>query len=86
MSDTFHWLDVDRIAEELCDAHPQKDPLDVRFPDLRNLVVELDGFLEQKGHPVNERILEAIQMAWIKERDEGFDISDDDDMDDDENE
>lgn len=84
MNDTFHWLDVDRIAEELNDAHPQKDPIDVRFPDLRKMVIELDGFEEQKGHPVNERILEAIQMAWIKERDEGFDISLDDTDDDEE--
>lgn len=82
MSDTFHWLDVDRIAEELFDAHPQKDPIDVRFPDLRKMVTELDGFEEQRGHPVNERILEAIQMAWIKEREEGFDISFDDEDDD----
>lgn len=82
MSDTFHWLDVDRIAEELYDAHPQQDPIDVRFPDLRKLVIELEGFEEQKGHPVNERILEAIQMAWIKERDEGVDISLDDTEDD----
>lgn len=78
MDDTFHWLDVDRIAEELNDTYPMKDPIDVRFPDLRKMVVELDGFQEQKGHPVNERILEAIQTAWIKERDEGFDISLDD--------
>lgn len=75
MSDSYHWLDVDRIAEELHDAHPLKDPIDVRFPDLRKMVIELDGFEEQKGHPVNERILEAIQAAWIKEREEGFDIS-----------
>jgi FeS assembly protein IscX len=68
MAETFHWLDVQRIGEELYDAHPEVDPLKVTFPDLRRLVVELPGFEEQEGHPVNERILEAIQMAWYEER------------------
>ena len=70
MGDTFHWLDVERIGEELCDAHPDQDPLTIAFPTLRDLVTALDGFEEQAGHPVNERILEAIQAAWIEERDE----------------
>jgi len=68
MSDTFHWLDVDRIGEELFDTHPDADPLTITFPELRTLVEGLDGFEEQPGHPVNERILEAIQMAWLEER------------------
>jgi FeS assembly protein IscX len=67
MADTFHWLDVDRIGEELFDAHPDVDPLQVKFVDLRRFVTELEGFEEQPGHPVNERILEAIQMAWYEE-------------------
>lgn len=68
MADTFHWLDVERISEELYDAHPDLDPLKVKFPDLRRMVIELPGFREQEGHPVNERILEAIQMGWYEER------------------
>lgn len=68
MPDTFHWLDIERIAEELGDAHSGVDPLIITFPDLRGLVEGLDGFEEQPGHPVNERILEAIQMAWLEER------------------
>lgn len=68
MSDTFHWLDVQRIAEELEDAHPDLDPLHVNFVDLKNMVLNLEGFEEQPGHPVNERILEAIQQHWIEER------------------
>jgi FeS assembly protein IscX len=64
---TFHWLDVQRIAEELTDQHPDVDPLSVSFPKLRDLVRSLDGFEEQAEHPVNERILEAIQLAWIDE-------------------
>lgn len=68
MSDTFHWLDVDRIAEELADAYPDHDPYSIRFTELRELVRSLRGFHEQPGHPVNERILEAIQAAWQAER------------------
>ena len=67
MSDTFHWLDVDRIAEELADAHPGVDPLAVNFVELRDKVASLDGFEEQPGHPVNERILETIQALWNEE-------------------
>lgn len=78
--DTFHWLDVDRIGEELADEHPDRDPLTVSFPDLKRLVQELEGFEEQHGHPANERILEAIQAAWLQERgDMARDEEDDDD-------
>ncbi|MFG0257114.1 MAG: Fe-S cluster assembly protein IscX [Phycisphaerales bacterium JB043] len=68
MSDSFHWLDVQRIGEELSDAHEDVDPLTVSFPTLKQMVVALEGFEEQTGHPCNERILEAIQQAWIEER------------------
>lgn len=64
----FHWLDVERIAEELADRHGAVDPVTVSFPRLRELVAALPGFTEQPGHPCNERILEAIQQAWIEER------------------
>jgi FeS assembly protein IscX len=67
--DTFHWLDVQRIAEELADRHPEIDPLTISFPKLRDLVTGLPGFEPQADHPSNERILEAIQQAWIEERD-----------------
>lgn len=67
MGDTFHWLDVHRIGEELFDAHPDLDPMSVRFPELRRMVEALEGFQPRPGHPVNERILEAIQMAWLEE-------------------
>lgn len=70
MGDTFHWLDVERIGEELHDAHPELSPLSIKFVELRDLVKALPGFEEQPGHPVNERILEAIQMAWLEERDD----------------
>jgi FeS assembly protein IscX len=64
----MHWLDVQIIAETLADTHPDIDPNGVSFPRLKTLVTELPGFAEQAGHPCNERILEAIQQAWIDER------------------
>jgi FeS assembly protein IscX len=66
---SFHWLDVQRIAEELADRHVDVDPLTITFPKLKALVQTLPGFAEQPGHPCNEKILEAIQQAWIDERD-----------------
>jgi FeS assembly protein IscX len=66
--ETFHWLDVERLGEALADAHPEIDPLSIAFPRLKALVMALPGFAEQPGHPANERILEAIQQAWIEER------------------
>jgi FeS assembly protein IscX len=67
--ETLHWLVVDRLAEALVDAHPEVDPVSISFPKLKSLVLALPGFREEPGHPCNERILEAIQQAWIDERD-----------------
>ncbi|MES2048179.1 MAG: Fe-S cluster assembly protein IscX [Pseudomonadota bacterium] len=60
------WTDITRIAEALCDKYPDVNPVTVRFTDLHNWVVDLDGFDDdhQRG---GEKILEAIQMAWIAE-------------------
>ncbi len=66
--DSFHWLDVERIAEELALAHPSRDPFTLAFPDLRRLVESLPGFEPRAEHPVNERILETIQALWDQER------------------
>ncbi|MEQ8850805.1 MAG: Fe-S cluster assembly protein IscX [Phycisphaerales bacterium] len=73
MPDSFHWLDVERIGEELADRHADRDPMSVKFVELRNLVRDLEGFEEQPGHPVNERILEAIQLAWLEEKNDAAD-------------
>jgi len=66
-ADSFTWTDVQEIAWRLVEAHPDADPLAVRFTDLHRWVTELPGFT---GDPKrsNEKILEAIQMAWIDER------------------
>jgi FeS assembly protein IscX len=65
---TFGWLEVDRIAEELADAHPDIDPIAIKFVDLRAIVERLPNFAPDTAHPVNERILEAIQMSWLGEK------------------
>ena len=62
------WTDTLDIAIELEAAHPDADPLHVNFVDLRNWVMALDEFDDDSQH-CGERILEAIQMAWIEERD-----------------
>ncbi len=60
------WTDTIRIAEELHDKFPDVDPLAIRFTDLHNWVMELDEFDDDPKHS-GEKILEAIQMAWIDE-------------------
>jgi FeS assembly protein IscX len=62
------WTDTLDIAIELDEAHPDADPLKVNFVELRNWVTALDAFDDDPEH-CGERILEAIQMAWIGERD-----------------
>lgn len=68
LSKSFGWLEVDRIAEALADAHPTADPLTVRFVELKRMVQALPNFQEEPGHPVNEKILEAIQSSWRGEK------------------
>ncbi len=61
------WTDTLDIAIALDEAHPDVDPLKVNFVDLRNWVIALDEFDDDPDRS-GERILEAIQMAWIEER------------------
>ncbi|MGB5472273.1 MAG: Fe-S cluster assembly protein IscX [Gammaproteobacteria bacterium] len=62
------WTDTLDIAIELVEAWPDVDPLTINFVDLREKVMQLDSFDDDPEHS-GERILEAIQMAWIEERD-----------------
>ena len=62
------WTDTLRIAEALYDKFPDIEPLTVRSTDLHQWVCELDGF-EDDPERSREKILEAIQMAWIDEVD-----------------
>ncbi len=61
------WVDVHEIAIELAEKHPDVDPTYIIFTDLRKLVLDLDGF-DDDPEKTHEKILEAIQMLWIEER------------------
>ena len=62
------WTDTSDIAIALAEAHPNVDPLKLRFTDLREWVLALPGFADDPARS-GEKILEAIQMAWIDEAD-----------------
>lgn len=64
--DKVTWTDSWEIGFRLAEKHPDVAPLTLRFTDLHRMVTELDGF---EGDPAasNEKILEAIQMAWVDE-------------------
>lgn len=65
---SLHWTDVNDIAIELAEAHPDVDPLRINFVDLRNLVLALPDFDDDPAR-CGEKVLEAIQAAWIEELD-----------------
>ena len=65
---SLKWTDTLDIAIALDEAHPDVDPQYVRFTDLHQWVRELEEFDDDPNRS-NEKILEAIQMAWIEERD-----------------
>jgi FeS assembly protein IscX len=63
---TMTWRDTEDIGIALAERHPGIDPLTVRFTDLHRYVTELPGFTDE-AKASNEKILEAIQMAWLDE-------------------
>ena len=64
---SLKWTDILDIAIELDEAHPEVDPQQVNFVDLRDWVLALPEF-DDDPERSGEKILEAIQMAWIEER------------------
>lgn len=60
------WIDTQDIAIELYEAYPNIDPKTVSFPDMYQWILALDDFDDDPKHS-GEKILEAIQMAWIDE-------------------
>ena len=62
------WTDTREIAIALSEQHPEVDPRSVLFTDLRQWVLTLPGFDDDPKHS-GEKILEAIQMAWMDEGD-----------------
>jgi len=63
---TLKWTDTLEIALRLAEERPDVDPRAVRFTDLMEWVQALEGFNDDPNR-CGERILEAIQMAWIDE-------------------
>ncbi len=59
----LNWDNPREIAELLLERYDNLDPLTVRFTDLHKWVLELEGFTGTPNKS-NEKILEAIQMAW----------------------
>ena len=62
------WTDVREIAIQLDEAHPDADVVNLRFTDLWKWVQALPEFADDPNKS-NEKILEAIQAAWLEERD-----------------
>lgn len=67
MSKPLKWTDVHDIAIELDEAHPDVDIMSIRFTDLHAWVMALPTFKDDPKRS-GEKILEAIQMAWLEER------------------
>jgi FeS assembly protein IscX len=64
----LRWTDVRDIAIALDEAHPNADVVNLRFTDLWQWVQDLPEF-DDDPKKSNEKILEAIQMTWLDERD-----------------
>ncbi|QOD38290.1 Fe-S cluster assembly protein IscX [Candidatus Wolbachia massiliensis] len=61
------WLNIEDIAEALEEKFPDGDIINIRFTELKKKILDLEGFDDEEER-CNEKILEAIQAAWIEER------------------
>jgi FeS assembly protein IscX len=66
----MNWRDAEDIGFELFEAFPEMNPIGVRFTDLHKMVIELPEF-DDDPQASNERKLEAIQMSWLEEYQDG---------------
>ena len=66
------WTETEDIAIALFEKMPELDPLGVRFTDLHRYVCDLEGFSDDPKLS-NEAKLEAIQMAWVEEKNDSKD-------------
>lgn len=64
----YRWVDSQELALDLMEEHPEIDPLKVNFTELRTWILALENFDDDPKH-CGERVLEAIQLAWIAEMD-----------------
>tara|TARA_B100000989_G_C19472984_1_gene441583 strand:- start:27 stop:224 length:198 start_codon:yes stop_codon:yes gene_type:complete len=62
------WTDVSEIAIELSEEYPDENPIQINFVTLRDRIMNLSNFSDDANR-CGEKILEAIQMAWIEELD-----------------
>ncbi|WP_153109424.1 Fe-S cluster assembly protein IscX [Propionivibrio limicola] len=62
----MRWTDINEIAVELAEFHPEIDPQTINFVDLMRWVLALPDFDDDPKH-CGEKLLEAIQQAWIDE-------------------
>jgi len=65
---SYRWTDSLDIALDLIEEHPDVDPMTINFTQLRAWVLALDNFEDDPNH-CGERVLEAIQLAWLSEVD-----------------
>lgn len=65
----MRWIDVEEIAEALEENYPDEDVVNIRFTTMHEYITELLDFDDDPGRS-NERILEAIQAAWLEIREE----------------
>lgn len=66
---SLKWTDVQEIVLELCEKYPDVDPHYVSFTDLYDWILDLEDFTDDPKR-CGEKVLEAIQTAWIAEVDE----------------
>lgn len=64
----YHWTDSLDIALDLMEEHPDVDPMTLNFTQLRTWIMALENFDDEPEH-CGERVLEAIQLAWLSEVD-----------------
>lgn len=64
----LRWIDSLDIALDLMEDHPEVDPKSLHFPQLMQWIIALDNFDDDPAH-CGERVLEAVQLAWISEID-----------------
>jgi len=64
----MRWTDINSIAIALEEKYPEVDIMGIRFTDLHQWVLGLDGFNDEAKN-CNEKVLEAIQATWLEERD-----------------
>jgi FeS assembly protein IscX len=63
----LRWDDAEDIGEALAEAHPDVDPLTVRFTDLHRWICALPDFADEPSAS-SEGKLERIQMAWLEQK------------------